>query len=82
MHTSSKKIKFVESAEGLEIAQILAQMMTDDAYNTEASYSANSELYPDNLIPFDHKHMNYLSSHPMTDPRHYMSNLRLMTRVK
>jgi len=82
MHTSNKKVKFIESEEGIEIARILEQMASDDTYNTESSYSANSELYPDNLIPFVDKHMNYLSSHPTTDPRHYMSNLRLMTRVK
>lgn len=82
MHTHSKKVKFLESEEGLEVERILILMASDDTYNTESSYSANSEMYPDNLIPFVDKHMNYLSSHPTTDPRHYISNLRLMTRVK
>jgi len=82
MTTYNKKVKFLDSEEGLEVERILRTMAMDDSYNTESSYSANSERYPDNLIPFVDKHMNYLSTHPSTDPRHYISNLRLMTRVK
>lgn len=82
MPTLKKRVNFFESTEGLEIKNTLMQMALDQAYNTESSYSANSETYPDNLIPFVAKHMSYLNAHPSTDPQHYISNLRLMTRVR
>lgn len=82
MSTVKKRVNFFESLEGLEIKRILTVMALDTAYNTDSSYSANSELYPDNLIPFVAKHMSYLNAHPSTDPQHYVSNLRLMTRVR
>jgi hypothetical protein len=77
-----KRINFFASAEGLEIAQALKLMDQDGAYNTTSSYSANTALYPDNLIPFIDRHMNYLNLHPHTNPGHYVANLRLMTRLK
>jgi hypothetical protein len=82
MSTVKKRVNFFESQEGLQIADTLKDMALDTAYNTDSSYSANSELYPDNLIPFVAKHMSYLNAHPSTDPQHYISNLRLMTRVR
>lgn len=82
MSVASKRINFTDSEEGVEVRQILKQMVLDDRYNTDSSYSANSEQYPDNLIPFVDKHMNYLCAHPGTDPQHYISNLRLITRLR
>ena len=82
MSTVKKRVNFFESEEGLEIEHTLRQMALDMAYNTDSSYSANIEMYPDNLIPFVAKHMSYLNAHPSTDPQHYISNLRLMTRVR
>lgn len=82
MPTAKKRVNFFESEEGLEIERTLRGMALDAAYNTDASYSANSSLYPDNLIPFVAKHMSYLNAHPSTDPQHYISNLRLMTKVR
>lgn len=77
-----KKINFAETQAGVETRQVLIAMVEDDRYMTDSSYSANAELYPDNLIPFVEKHMNYLRAHPSTDPQHYLANLRLMTRLK
>ncbi len=77
-----KKIDFFNSAEGVEVEQLLRSMVADSTYNTKSSYSANSGLYPDNLMPFVDKHMNYLISHPAINIRHYISNLRLITRIK
>ena len=57
-------------------------MSANDAFKTEASYSANAIVYPDNLIPFVDKHMNYLKQHQNINPEHYLSNLRLMTKIK
>lgn len=77
-----KRTAFLESVEGAEIADNLKLMTTDERYNTEPSYSANTDAYPNNLIPFVDKHMAYLSTHPSTNPEHYLANLRLMTRIR
>jgi len=82
MATLKKRVSFFDSAEGTAIEEILVLMTKDTAYNTETSYSANTVQYPDNLIPFVDKHMHYLNTHPAIDPRHYISNLRLMTRIR
>ena len=82
MPTLKKRLKFFDSPEGAEIKQTLTMMATDLRYNTGSSYSANADLYPDNLIPFVDKHMNYLNTHPGIDPYHYIANLRLMTKLK
>jgi hypothetical protein len=82
MATYKRKSDFFESEEGIEIEQKLRLMAQDATYHTGSSYSANSTLYPDNLIPFVDKHMSYLRNHPTTDPQHYLSNLRLITRKR
>lgn len=79
---ASKKIHFMDTEKGAWIERELRVMFEDATYNTESSYSANSEAYPNNLIPFVDKHMNYLRAHPATDPHQYLANLRLMTRVR
>ena len=81
MPTYKKKPNFFSSEEGLLAWQALEDMVGNDLYHTEPSYSANAMLYPDNLIPFIDKHMVYMRDHPNIDPQLYLSNLRLMTRV-
>ncbi|HSX46712.1 MAG TPA: hypothetical protein VLF87_01845 [Patescibacteria group bacterium] len=82
MPAYKRKTDYFETEEGIEIIEMLSTMNTDKAYNTEPSYSSNTKLYPNNLIPFVEKHMDYLRNHPSTDPTHYISNLRLMTRLR
>lgn len=82
MSSSIKKISFIDSDEGRATKKQLQNMLTDDAYMTAPSYSANTGLYPNNLIPFVDKHMEYLRSHPSTNPVHYLSNLRLISRLQ
>lgn len=82
MATLKKRVSFFESEEGLKIQQTLRLMAKDSAYNTASTYSANAVQYPNNLIPFVDKHMNYLNTHPSLDPHHYLANLRLITRLK
>lgn len=82
MATYKKKLDFFATEEGREFEQELLTMAKDVAYNTKPSYSANSELYPDNLIPFVEKHKAYIRNHPKTDPRHYLANLRLIVRSR
>lgn len=78
----TKKTNFFLSEEAVEVKATLTKMTTESAYATSSTYSANSEQYPDNLIPFVDKHMNYLRSHPSINPRHYIANLQLKTRIR
>ena len=73
---------FAETEKGKEIRHKLWLLTEDNQYNTSSSYSANELLYPDNLMPFIDKHMNYLINHPMLDPDTYMSNIKLLTRLR
>lgn len=82
MSTQSKRPNFLETPEGMEAKQTLEAMTADPLYNTESSYSANAVIYPDNTMSFVDKHMEYMRSHPAMSPKHYISNLRLMTRVR
>lgn len=77
-----KKINFYESEAGIQAKHDLQAMAADKKYHTVSTYNSNSELYPDNKISFVEKHMHYLRTHPNTDPQLYISNLRLMTKIK
>jgi hypothetical protein len=82
MANVKKRVNFYESETGLYVEQILREMTQSTTYNTASSYSANSDAYPDNSIPFIDKHMSYLNTHPNIDPDHYISNLRLVTKFR
>jgi hypothetical protein len=73
---------FANTEEGKEIKARLQEMEDSLSYSTTSSYSANTLLYPDNLITFADKHMDYLSKHPALDANKYLANIRLMTRVR
>ena len=80
--TAYKKPTLFETPEGADILDQLALMAADSNYVTASSYAANSTQYPDNVRSFVEKHRDYLSAHPNTDPQQYISNLRLMTRIR
>lgn len=65
-----------------EIEDALIEMERDSAYNTESGYSPNLTLHPDNVMSFKDKHLAYLKMHKTTDPNQYLSNLRLMTKIR
>ena len=65
-----------------EITQELQEMQKDDSYSTQPGYSIDTDTYPDHNIPFLDVHINYLKKHPQVDPSHYLSNLRLMLKVR
>lgn len=73
---------FLDTEEGRDIKLALIDMTLNKRYNTTSSYSANSAEYPDNLIPFVDKHINYLNAHPKLDASMYLANLQLITRVR
>lgn len=80
--SSFKKVNFYDTEEAASAKKKLLVMVDDTTYNTESSYSANLDTYPDNRIPFVDKHMSYLKAHPAIQPDQYISNLRLMTRIR
>lgn len=77
-----KKTNLFASEEGVAVRAELMLIEQDISYNTGPSYSADAVLHPDKLIPFVEKHMRYLNNHPQTNPRQYLANLRLMTKVR
>ena len=81
MATKSRSGYF-DSAEGIDMRKRFKDMVASNQYNTQATYSANSVLYPDNLIPFIDKHMNYLNSHPGLEANKYLANIKLITRAR
>jgi hypothetical protein len=82
MPVAKRRTDFFVSEQGIDIKTQLQLMVANDSYNTKSSYSANGDLYSDNMMPFIDKHMNYLGDHPSVDPMQYMSNLRLITRLR
>lgn len=78
MRTTLSQQKFLDSEAAILIHEQLIQMMSDKTFNTSSTYAASRE----DSLPFDEKHMNYLSDHPKLNPQHYVANLRLMTRIK
>lgn len=72
---------FFETEEGRHVKEELQLLAESSQYNTASIYSANSLLYPDNLIPFVDRHMDYLVKHPLLEPSKYLANLKLMTRI-
>jgi hypothetical protein len=73
---------FSDTEEGRELRLRLQVMTSDSLYNTAPSYSNDTVLYPDNLIPFVDKHMNYIVNHPMLEVGQYLANVRLITRIR
>ena len=68
--------------EELDILSALKVMETDQSLVTKSAYRANSDLWPGNRISFVDAHLAYLKSNPAVNPAHYLSNLRLMLRIK
>jgi hypothetical protein len=73
---------FLVSEEGVIARKALQELADDLKFNTQGSYSADGVAYPDNVQPFVEKHMRYLAAHPNLDAQHYISNLRLKTRIR
>lgn len=80
MASTSKRSNFATSEVGIVALNTLHEMAANANFKTADGYSANSELYPDNVIPFVDKHMQYLQNHPAVNIEHYLANLKLMTK--
>lgn len=82
MSVQKNKAGFLVSQPGIDALNALNDMVASKEYHTESSYSANTALHTDNLISFTDKHMMYLQNHLSIDPEQYISNLKLMTRIR
>lgn len=64
-----------------KVREKLEAMENDPSlHGVKSTYNADTEIYPDNQMPFRDKHYNYLLKHPDVNPDQYLSNLRLMLR--
>lgn len=72
----------MSTEEEAEILVVLRAMEEDTAYNTPARYSSNTALYPNNSITFSAQHLTYMRRFPDLDPRQYIQNLKLITRIR
>lgn len=61
-----------------EIKTELEALASDPTMITQSFYSPTAVDWPDNKLPFVEYHLAHLSSHKLTDPRNYLSNLKLM----
>ena len=82
MPSTKKRSNFFDSEEGLKARQALEALVDSEGYNTNDGYSSDAEKYPDGVMPFVDKHMEYLRTHPMISVDHYLANLRLRTRAR
>lgn len=65
-----------------EVHDALAAMLSDQSLLTEPGYIEDRDHYPDHQGPFIEKHMSYLKNHPKVNPKDYLSNLRIMIKVR
>ncbi len=82
MPAYKKHTSFVSDDEKADIKNLLTLLVENDTYNTKSSFSADSVRFPDGQISFVEKHMDYLMCHKGLNPYQYVSNLRLMTRIR
>jgi len=68
--------KFYGSDQCQLARESLQRLADDDNYTTTAGYLHGSDQ------PFVERHLDYLSTHPGVNVEGYLSNLRLMTRVR
>lgn len=70
--------KYLKSDTAKDVRKELQAMFENPNYCTESSYSPSSE----DPVSFVNKHLRYLSMHQKINHQQYLSNLRLMTKVK
>ena len=69
---------FFESEQGKTLRDELTKMAKSKNYNTNTMYST----YDPNGMSFIDKHMKYMSQYPTLNYNQYVSNLKVMTKIK
>ena len=64
-----------------EIKLALGQMESDPALKTDPVIVQDTPT-PNQLVSFGEKHASYLKEHPKVNPKHYLSNLRAMVKIR
>ena len=80
--SNKKRQAFLDLDCADEILSEIKNMIDSDKYNTESSYIADAEKYPNHEISFYDKHVDYLISHPNVNPNYYLANLKLISRIR
>lgn len=75
---TNKQKEFLDSEAGSNARRELKKMDGDPMYNTRSKFTP----LQNQALSFVDRHMKYLSEHPKLDPKHYLANIRLMTRLK
>lgn len=70
---------FLVSEEGQAVYDELCKMVSNKEYNTSSTFSPSAK---DGTLLFIDKHMNYLCTHLDVNADQYLSNLRLITKVR
>lgn len=65
-----------------EVRSALSVMLSDVSLRTDPGYTEDEVLYPDHQAPFIEKHISYLKGHPKVNPKDYLSNLRIMIKIR
>jgi len=65
-----------------DITAELQALVDDPTMITNTGFSPNTELWPDNRVPFVEMHLSYIRAHKNVNPQDYLSNLRLMIKKR
>lgn len=67
----------------LEDVKVVLQSFEDDpTMNTAGRYSPTAHEWPDSIMPFREVHLAYLRKNKTVNPAHYLSNLKLMIKIR
>lgn len=78
MNTTVAIQKYLDSEAAQSVYKELKAMEESPNYKTVDSYSPSSDI----PLTFVEKHMRYLSLHQKLNHQQYISNLKLMTKIK
>ena len=64
-----------------ELTAELTTLERDPSFVTKPAFTTNKD-WPDNKMPFVQYHVHYLRTHKLVTHEGYLSNLRLMLKVR
>lgn len=64
------------------IADQLQALEDDPSMNTIGTYSPNAIEHPGQIRPFTEVHLEYLRKNKHVNPEHYISNLKIMLKIR
>lgn len=76
---TQRALQFLESDNGKTAYIELLRMVDDAEYNTTSTFSPRAE---NGTLLFVDKHMNYLCAHLDVNANQYLSNLRLISKIR